>query len=386
MSDQRPLAPARFEQTEFNAAHQLRDGSLFGLANGLVGVRGDVEELADESCTFLTGYKVTVPLKYHERFTGFADATDIRPRGPNVLWIELAIDGQKIDFGQLIPSRFGRKLDLASGLLLRETVWALGDGRQIEIESRRMVPDGGAVVLSELTFRPLNFDAQLSVDLEIRSGAVQRETDDPRISGMNAARLNTISARADEWTASFVQCGGKADPFIAAIQRLSAGAGAEVRPARIGAAQQVKARVAPDQPLTIRRVVAMAHSDAGASSAEQVAHDLALTASQSHFDSQLASQTKMLETLWTGAAISISDNPELAQAIGFNFFTVLQSASRNGEAGTAAKGLTGDGYEGHVFWDTEAFVLPVLSLTNPDLARNGLTFRVRQLDRALAQP
>jgi len=71
-------------------------------------------------------------------------------------------------------------------------------------------------------------------------------------------------------------------------------------------------------------------------------------------------------------------------ALRFNLFHLLQSAGRNGHDGTAAKGLTGEGYEGHCFWDTEAFVLPVMAFTAPEVARAMLHYRYRTLDAARA--
>ncbi|MEL4383017.1 glycoside hydrolase family 65 protein, partial [Shewanella algae] len=61
-----------------------------------------------------------------------------------------------------------------------------------------------------------------------------------------------------------------------------------------------------------------------------------------------------------------------------------QSASRDARFGTAAKGLTGDGYEGHSFWDAEAFMLPVLAFTAPDRARTLIDYRIGTLDKARA--
>ena len=72
------------------------------------------------------------------------------------------------------------------------------------------------------------------------------------------------------------------------------------------------------------------------------------------------------------------------RALRFNTFHLLQSASLDPRYSTAAKGLTGEGYEGHAFWDTEAFVVPALVFTAPRLARIALEARISQLDGARA--
>ena len=74
--------------------------------------------------------------------------------------------------------------------------------------------------------------------------------------------------------------------------------------------------------------------------------------------------------------------PAAQQAVRFSLFSVLQAAARSEGHGAPAKGLTGTGYEGHYFWDTEVYVLPFLIHTNPEVARSLLMHRVQMLDDA----
>src|SRR4026209_1935512 len=73
---------------------------------------------------------------------------------------------------------------------------------------------------------------------------------------------------------------------------------------------------------------------------------------------------------------------EIQQAIRFNLFHILQASARAENAGVPAKGMTGQAYEGHYFWDTEIYVLPFLTYTSPRIAKNLLTFRYAMLDKA----
>jgi Trehalose and maltose hydrolases (possible phosphorylases) len=72
---------------------------------------------------------------------------------------------------------------------------------------------------------------------------------------------------------------------------------------------------------------------------------------------------------------------EIQQAIRFNLFHILQASARAEDTGVSAKGLTGQAYEGHYFWDTEIYLLPFLIYTSPRIAKNLLTFRYRMLRR-----
>lgn len=72
----------------------------------------------------------------------------------------------------------------------------------------------------------------------------------------------------------------------------------------------------------------------------------------------------------------------LQQGLRFNLYHIMQASGRDGRTGMGAKGLSGEGYEGHYFWDTEMYVLPVFVYTQPELARSLLDYRYSTLDKA----
>ena len=99
-----------------------------------------------------------------------------------------------------------------------------------------------------------------------------------------------------------------------------------------------------------------------------------------------AEQRDWYDAFWAASDVEVaSDDPHHAavqQAIRFNLFTLAQASGRADGHGVAAKGVTGSGYEGHYFWDTEVYVAPFLSYTRPELARNLMHFRSRMLPAA----
>src|SRR5690606_1291279 len=105
-------------------------------------------------------------------------------------------------------------------------------------------------------------------------------------------------------------------------------------------------------------------------------------AKQQGFAALLTTHQNWWQQFWQQADVQISGDIALQQAIRFNLFSLAQSAGRNGSSNIGAKGLTGPGYDGHYFWDTEIYVVPVMSLTRPDIARQLLTQRYSQLDAA----
>src|SRR5262249_56890331 len=96
----------------------------------------------------------------------------------------------------------------------------------------------------------------------------------------------------------------------------------------------------------------------------------------------LADQGDYLKAFWEQADIEMEGDEELQQAVRFGLFHVLQSAARAEQRGVAAKGLTGPGYDGHTFWDTETFVLLVLTYTAPEAVADSLRWRQSTLPLA----
>src|SRR3546814_20965670 len=126
----------------------------------------------------------------------------------------------------------------------------------------------------------------------------------------------------------------------------------------------------------------VAASVAQGSDANAAAHALAEAAEISGFDRLVEHARQALEGYWLSAGTGIESDPALQLALRFNMFHIFQSASRTSGQSIAAKGLTGEGYEGHYFWHTEALVLPALALPAPQLARHLIEYRLSRLDDA----
>jgi alpha,alpha-trehalose phosphorylase len=112
------------------------------------------------------------------------------------------------------------------------------------------------------------------------------------------------------------------------------------------------------------------------------------------FQPLLAAQEQYMNHFWRRSDVRIKDiredvvqrtTVEVQQAIRFNLFHILQAAGRAENAGVPAKGLTGQAYEGHYFWDTEIYLLPFLTYTSPRIAKNLLSFRYNLLPQARAR-
>ena len=145
----------------------------------------------------------------------------------------------------------------------------------------------------------------------------------------------------------------------------------------------VSAEVGHGETLTLTKFLAYGWSSQRSMVSIRDQADAALaSARRTGFDGLLDDQREYLDDFWERADVEIDGDDELQQAVRFALFHTLQSAARAEKRAIAAKGLTGDGYDGHVFWDTESFVLPVLTYTAPETVRDALDWRHSTLDLA----
>jgi trehalose/maltose hydrolase-like predicted phosphorylase len=114
---------------------------------------------------------------------------------------------------------------------------------------------------------------------------------------------------------------------------------------------------------------------------DQVAAALS-SARYSGWEGLLAEQRAYLDDFWESADVEVEGDHEIQQAVRFGLFHVLQAGARAERRGIPAKGLTGPGYDGHTFWDTDGFVLPVLTYTQPKAAADAIRWRHSTIDLA----
>ena len=138
----------------------------------------------------------------------------------------------------------------------------------------------------------------------------------------------------------------------------------------------MRAQLEPGQSVTLTKLVAYAWS--GDRELPALRDELAgalTVARHEGFDGLLASQRAILDGFWECADVEVDGDAELQQAVRFALFQLLQNTARAEGRGIAGKGLTGTGYEGHAFWDTETFVLQVMTAVRPEVTRHALTWR-----------
>ena len=145
----------------------------------------------------------------------------------------------------------------------------------------------------------------------------------------------------------------------------------------------VAADLAPGQRLRVVKFLAYAWSSRRSHPAlrDEVVAALA-EARHTGWDGLVAGQRAYLDEFWGRADVELDGDTELQQAVRFALFHTLQAGARAEQRAIPAKGLTGPGYDGHAFWDTERFILPVLTYAAPEAAEDALRWRHSTLDLA----
>ncbi|MFT3792860.1 MAG: beta-phosphoglucomutase [Rudaea sp.] len=395
--DPSPARPAtdalRIVQTQWLPARAARDETLFALADGALGVRGGCEESASATQgTFIAGVWERSAIHYHERHHGFARTTDTRVPVADATAIRIFLGDAPADpaCGEVLA--FERTLDLRTGMLSRRLAFRTADGATFEVKAQRIVPFAHPGLLCiRWTLRSLAYAGPVTLESAIVGDvAAAAQGDDPRFGTGAGLALRITDAFADAHEARLAQRTRASAVGVACVQRhrIEGAVFAEADADAGGARQRHVAQLAPGAEVTIEKYVAYAWSRPGGDEPDAALYKFAqskLDAAMARgFDELARAQASEFAEFWDDAGIAIDSaagNGD-GEALAFNLFHLFQSANRDGTGGIAAKGLTGEGYEGHVFWDSETFVLPVLAFTAPQWMKPSLVWRYHTLERA----
>ncbi|MFK2903108.1 beta-phosphoglucomutase [Dyella ginsengisoli] len=386
--------PWRIVRHSTDPADFAQDESLFALANGALGVRGGLEEAPGGSQgSFLAGAWERTPIEYHERFPGFAAHTDTRIPVADAIGIHLRLGDTPVRLAEGEWLDFARELDLRAGCYRRTLRWRSPAGEKIEIRAERLVSlDEPGLLAIRYSVHSLDYTGAITLESSIDTArdAIEQGAD-PRIGVRVDGGFHTEQSDADETSAWLIQRTTHSGVRVACMQRHRLDAALHCRYGGHGAngvVQIHEGALAPGGSVTLEKYVAYAWTtphDEDTDAALLARADQALLRAQAQaFSGLLQAQQRALASLWERTDLQIEGDPRVEQSLRFNLFHVFQSSGRDGHSSAAAKGLTGEGYEGHYFWDAEAFMLPALVNAAPELARGMLAYRYRTLDRARA--
>ncbi len=393
-----PPDPWAIRETLFDPVQIRRNETMFSLGNGHLGLRGNFEEGYPGGVvgTYINGFYEETPITYGEIAYGYAKNRQVMLNVADGKAISLSLGGERFDLSTGTILSYERTLDLRRGLLHRRVAWRSPAGCEVEIGAHRLV------CLSRRHVAAIDWSVSLlrgSCTIEVTSavdGSVSNlaGSDDPRIGTRFAEKPLDATLRVAEGVQGILVQKTRRTGFV-----LACAVDHELHSSLLERNPEVSSSTGPDRVSvsvrgqmragsTLRMVKYLAYCTSRELPAEGCApraREEAARARRDGVEALREEQARVLAGFWHAADVQIDGDESLQQGVRFNLFSLFQSAGRDGRTSIAAKGLTGEGYEGHYFWDTEIYVLPFFVYTDPAIARALVAYRLGILDKARAR-
>ena len=386
------IEPWALRESSLDLGVLAQSESVFALANGHIGLRGNLDEGEPNGIpgTYLNAFWEARPLPYAEAGYGYPEAGQTLVNMTNGKIIRLLVNDSPFDirYGELQSHE--RLLDFRTGILRREAVWRSPMGIAVRVISHRLVSFAQRAIAAVLyEVEPLEGTVRVAVQSELvanEPGAMA--SSDPRSAAAPEAQLRPEEAVSSDTRAVLVHSTRLSRlRAAAAMDHVIDGPGdTHFGPAEtwedlgrltvtstVGAGERLRITKFLAYGWSARRSVPAIRDQVGAALAE---------AHLGGWDRLAEAQRSYLDDFWAGADVELDGDAELQQAVRFSLFHSLQAGARVQGRAIAAKGLTGSGYDGHCFWDTESFVLPLLTYTAPQTCAGILRWRQATLEPA----
>ncbi|MFT4263283.1 MAG: glycosyl hydrolase family 65 protein [Nocardioides sp.] len=401
-----PVDPWRLIETSTSTEDPGLTETLFSVANGYLGMRGNPEEGRPSFAhgTFVNGFHETWPIRHAENAFGFAKTGQTIVNAPDAKVMKIYVDDEPLTFGTSDLEAYERTLDFRDGILRRSLVWRTPSGKRVKIDSSRMVSMTQrhlAVMTLEVTM--LSGDAPLVISSQLLNRQDGRDEyhhrNSPDAQGSDPRKAAAFDERVllprmsyahdDRMLLGYEAAKSGMTIAVAADHHLTTRDQVDTIVRADDDRTKMVFRVDATEGTTLRldKIVAY-HSSRGVPVRELSDRcDRTLDRAAGLGVARLAEeQRRWWSDFWAASDVTVAGPDErfaaVQQAIRFNLFTVAQASARADGIGVPAKGVTGSGYEGHYFWDTEIYVVPFLTYTQPALARNVLHFRSVMLPAA----
>ncbi|NUR04199.1 MAG: glycoside hydrolase family 65 protein [Streptomyces sp.] len=385
------VEPWAVRETELGLDVLAQSESVFALSNGHVGWRGNLDEGEPHGLpgSYLGGVHELHPLPYAEAGYGYPESGQTVINVTNGKVLRLLVDDEPFDlrYGRVVSHE--RTLDLRRGVLERVCEWVSPAGTTIRVRSTRLVSlSQRAIAAVAYEVEAVGTRTRVVVQSElVANEQLPERKGDPRAAMALQSPLEAEEAFAEgsrlrlvhrtRRTGQRVAVG--ADHVVTGPDGTTTGSESNEDVARL----TVTSVLEPGERLRVEKLVAHGWSATRSKPAMSDQVDAALAAAAvGGWTGLVEEQRAYLDDFWARADVEVDGDEEIQQAVRFALFHVLQAGARAEQRAIPAKGLTGSGYDGHAFWDTEAFVLPLLTYTAPEAVAEALRWRHSTLPAA----
>ncbi|HFK8301193.1 TPA: glycoside hydrolase family 65 protein [Clostridium perfringens] len=389
------IEPWNITEEEFLLKNNYRNETTFSLANGYIGTRGTFEEAYDFDVetglegNFVNGFYESEHIRYGEWNFGFPTESQSLLNLPNAKIIKLFIEDEEFSMLTGEIEDYNRVLHMKEGRITRDLIWVSPKGKKVKISISRFVSFNNKNLM-EIRYKvtPLNFSGNLkfisAIDANVENHT--RKTNPLVDYGPFGKRLENdyIDSIKDELYYEGITLNSELSIACGALNKISSENFIRKNFKNYelcGVSYEFYAK--ENEEIILDKFIAYSTSlDMNCEKLHGFIKTVLSDAEEKGYIEAEREQKEYVEEFWRTADVIIEGDNALQQGIRFNLFHLMQSAGRDGKTGMGAKGLSGEGYEGHYFWDTEMYVLPVFVYTKPDLAKKLLDYRYFTLDKA----
>lgn len=360
--------------------------SLLTVGNGFMGLRGTTPEMAISDATYPATYLASL---YNTAASEVADRTIYNEdfvNAPNLQKLYLVIDGETIDIANNKRLRFKRELDLKTGLLISDALIETQTGKQVQIRTEKIASMANVHRYGiRYTFSPVNFSGEIQLVTEADGGVYNYNVERYRSLTRDHLTIETLQAKSNQ----ALLIAKTKDSGIRVVQNSQLQspdldfAHLENELSDTTATQKIMIAATKGQAIQVEKIVSV-QQYRQEDDLPEFALPIDLT---DRFDQLYTESAAEWAILWEKAAITIEGDLMSQKMLNLHTYHILCSASPNGnkglDASITARGLHGEAYRGHIFWD-ELFILPFYIIHFPRTAREILLYRYRRLATAKA--
>ena len=381
-----------YEINNFNLDeyHLKLNAALFHNANGYIGIRYDFEEgyTKENKITtsqYINGFYDYAAINQAEKLYGLTKETQTMLNIADTQTIKLLIDDEEFSMfqGTVLDSKISLNMD--KGTTVRDVLWRSEKGNEMRISITRMTSFFQLPLFTiEYEVEPINFSGNVVIQ-SIHDGNVINYVDptDPRIADECPKFITPTSCEFKNEASYITSITSKSRLSVCSSVKnvLSQECQKEFLNSDNQATCIIRTKARKGEKFKLVKYAVFCDSIRNENYKEQAALEMK-KALAIPLNELYKKQEEYLKDYWENCFVEIDGDEELDMALKFNLYQLLQSVSKDEFGNIAPKGLSGDGYEGHFFWDSEMYIQPFFTITSPTVTSKLIEYRYKTLDMA----
>lgn len=364
--------------------------TVFHNANGYIGIRSNYEEGYPAGYdtirgSYINGFYDIADMKQAEKLYGLVEDKQTMLNIADTQTIYLVIDGENFSLfeGEVLLSK--RWLDMEAGITGRTIHWCSPAGKQVEIIIKRMTSFYKLSLFTiEYSVKALNFSGNVQFcSHHIGEVTNYSNANDPRVAQDSKKYLQPLQSVIEDGISYLISETSKSGLKVCTgvAHRISKEGSLVTIKHGHSATCKAELQIAEQETVSLIKYTVFCDTIRNRDCLEAARREMedALTNPLSMY---YEAQRDYLKGFWDNCLLEVKGNDDLTEAINYNMYQLVQSVGKDEFCNIAAKGLSGEGYEGHYFWDTEMYIQPFFTLTEPGITKNLISFRYSTLEQA----